>query len=410
MVLGLTLKNGWWSRTVAPAATLALLILFQSLVESHAKTPSQQEGTNKPAVVDDHCDPRGIGQFLTDLGLSEPGVVPSESDKWVCRGHEAKRTGNLKGAIEAYRRAIELDPKNDIAHWELGRAFKEQGDSDGAIAEYREVVRLRPESVDAHLDLGNMLVAIGNVDDALTEMHEAIRLAPQDPYAHAGLCNALRNKGDLNGALVECRKALSLKPDAALLSWLHLKYGILLQADNDLDEAVAEIREAVGLEPTEPEAHYRLGSALEKKGGQQALAESELRESLRINPSYAEARLALGEVLWGKCLDERFAFLKAAPTGDLAAIAEAFKVVLTFPPQSCRQTVIETRKAVDLKPNWAEAHYLLAGELWSNGDADGDEALREYATACSLDPSNPKFCNDYQDREKQWDSKHHRRK
>jgi S1-C subfamily serine protease/Flp pilus assembly protein TadD len=375
----------------------------------NSPSPAGGEGAKKPAVVADRCDPSGIRQLLADLGLGEPSVAPSESEKWVCRGDEAKRAANLKGAIEAYRRAIELDPRGGIAHERLGRALEEQGDMDGAIAEYRERVRLWPDSVDTHLDLGNMLVAKGNLDDALTETHEAVRLAPQDPYAHAGLCNALAKKGDLNAALVECRKALSLKPDAALLPWLDRRYGLLLQADGDLDGAITEFREAARLEPAEPAAHYRLGSALYKKG-QLAPAESELREALRINPSYAEARLALGEVLEGKCVHDRMPLFAAVPTDDIAAAAPVLEEALTYPFQSCGQAVIEIRKAVNLKANWAEAHYQLAEDLWMNGDAYRDEAIREYATACSLDPSNPKFCNDYQDHDKRWDSKHHRRK
>ncbi len=408
VALGLTLKNGWWSRAIAPAATLALLIPFQSLVELHAKTPLQQESTKEPAAIADHCDPRGIDQLLADLGLGEPSP-PSESDKWVCRGDEEERAGNHERAIETYREAIRLEPNNATAHFRLADALKNQGDLGGAIAEYHQSLRLKPNLVDAHLHLAESLSERKETDAALTEAREATRLAPEDAYAHAGLCKAFGEENDLNGALFECRKALSLQPDAALLPWLHRSYGILLETDGDLEGAIAEFREAVHLKPDEPEAHYRLGNALDEKG-EQARAEPELREALRINPTYADARLALGKLLSAECLRDKAALLAKIPAHDLAASPQGFQDLMNLPFGHCEEAVAESRKTLALKPNWPEAHHELATALWESGDAYRDEALKEYATACSLDPSNPKFCNDYQNYEKRWDPKHHRNK
>lgn len=391
-----------------------------------------RDGDEKSARVADVCEE------MASLG------VYTESAKWVCRGDEAKSAGKPESAIEAYRKAVQLDPQNDIAHIELGEllerrgeipeavaefreairsapggprphfrladALRKQGDLDGAIAEYRETLRLRPDFVDARLSLGNTLIAKREMDAALTEMREAVRLAPEDAYAHAGLCRALQEKNDLNGALTECRRALSLKPDANLLPWLHRGYGTLLQADGDLDGAISEFRELVRLQPENSDAHYHLGKALYEKGEHVPVSvaraefwpetESELRVALQIKPDDAEERLALGKILLSEGKVAKADLLAAMPAcaqddpeQAVTCHLEGMEVVESLPSPEFQQAAAEFRKALSLEPNWAEAHSQLAEALWWNGYAYRDEALREYATACSLDPQ---FCKDYE--------------
>ena len=79
------------------------------------------------------------GKFLM------PGVVDTNAHLTVygvdsAAGHETLvRNGprNHELAIEAYRKAIQVDPQNDIAHTELGELLQRMGKLQEAIAEYR---------------------------------------------------------------------------------------------------------------------------------------------------------------------------------------------------------------------------------------------------------------------------------
>jgi serine/threonine-protein kinase len=63
-----------------------------------------------------------------------------------------------------------------------------------------------------------------------------------------------------------------------------------------LDEAVAELRQAIALGPKDGQAHYDLGNALRDKGQlDEALAE--YREAIQLKPDFAEAHCNLGGVL-----------------------------------------------------------------------------------------------------------------
>ena len=76
----------------------------------------------------------------------------------------------------------------------------------------------------------------------------------------------------------------------------HFRYGDVLVEQGKMDEAAAEFREAIRIDPNLAEAHVYLGTIL---GHQTKLDEAiaEFREAIRIEPNLAEAHAYLGKVL-----------------------------------------------------------------------------------------------------------------
>ena len=60
------------------------------------------------------------------------------------------------------------------------------------------------------------------------------------------------------------------------------------------EQSLAEMREAVRLDPDDPSSHYGLGYELRYRG-KLAEAERELHVALRLNPGYAKAYGLLGD-------------------------------------------------------------------------------------------------------------------
>ncbi len=56
--------------------------------------------------------------------------------------------------IEGIKAALEKDPSDAQAHFQLGLAFMALGRHEQEIAEYLEAVRLKPDFADAHFNLG----------------------------------------------------------------------------------------------------------------------------------------------------------------------------------------------------------------------------------------------------------------
>jgi Flp pilus assembly protein TadD len=49
----------------------------------------------------------------------------------------------LIGAVSDYNRAIEIDPKNEMAYGDRGLAKSDQGDFDGALIDYNQALSLK---------------------------------------------------------------------------------------------------------------------------------------------------------------------------------------------------------------------------------------------------------------------------
>jgi Flp pilus assembly protein TadD len=158
------------------------------------------------------------------------------------------------------------------------------GDVDGAVAAYRELVRLTPQDAEAHLALGGELLRKKDWDGALAALREAVRLKPDYAFAHAELGVVLVNKNDLNGGIAEYREALRLNPDDA---WTHGNLGAALWNKGDVEASFLEYKEAARLTPSDPIPHYNLALYYARQKDKRMAVES-LRKAVELNPAFKE--------------------------------------------------------------------------------------------------------------------------
>ncbi|MBI4953051.1 MAG: M48 family metalloprotease [Myxococcales bacterium] len=94
----------------------------------------------------------------------------------VNRGVEHSRAGRHAEAAAEYRRGVELDPGDAIAHYDLALALDRLGDAEGALAAARTAVRLEPDRRRCRL-----LARLAHTAGALEEADEAARRAASFP-------------------------------------------------------------------------------------------------------------------------------------------------------------------------------------------------------------------------------------
>jgi len=64
-------------------------------------------------------------------------------------GNAFLEKGDLEAAMSQYQRAVELEPKNPMCHYNLAVGFARANRIDQAEAELNTVLRLRPDYPDA---------------------------------------------------------------------------------------------------------------------------------------------------------------------------------------------------------------------------------------------------------------------
>jgi tetratricopeptide (TPR) repeat protein len=137
--------------------------------------------------------------------------------------------------VPAFRKAIQLDPKNYEAHESLGYALLDQGKKAEAEKELRAVIRLKPDSFDAHM----MLSLCVQEEPAIKALRAARDLKPHDRAACNWLVSALGRIGRVDEAIAVCRDYLRAEPYDLII---HYNLAMTLQDRGDLDGALAEFR------------------------------------------------------------------------------------------------------------------------------------------------------------------------
>jgi tetratricopeptide (TPR) repeat protein len=186
-----------------------------------------------------------------------------------------KRTGdNIPNAIAFFEQAIARDPNYALAYAGLANAYvilpfwtnADRHDSNTKAKEAAlKALRLDSNVAEAHLALGKVLFFSEiDIPGATREYERAIELKPNEAAAHHWYGNdVLASVGRFEEAIAEGKRAVGLDP---LSSVMNVDLGETLYYARRYDEALRQMRKGLDLDPSSSYAHYNLGMALQAKG------------------------------------------------------------------------------------------------------------------------------------------------
>jgi TolB-like protein/Tfp pilus assembly protein PilF len=109
-----------------------------------------------------------------------------------------------------YRRALELNPNDAMAHNWYGEYLQEMGRNEEAFAQLRQAVVLDPLSSDSANNLGDVFYTARQYDQAIRAFQKALELEPDYIDAHVGLGWVYEEKKMYREAIAELEKAANL--------------------------------------------------------------------------------------------------------------------------------------------------------------------------------------------------------
>ena len=145
-----------------------------------------------------------------------------------------------------FRRAVAVNPNNDIALLDLGVALDAQGRFAEALEVYQQAEKTGSRRHQIHNNFGNVLGLLGRHAESLAQYRKAITLAPQNAALHSAAGSQLAALGRFEEALLEFSEAEKLDPNHARTRMEAAK--TLFKMGRDA-EGVNEFRAALQIEP-----------------------------------------------------------------------------------------------------------------------------------------------------------------
>jgi Flp pilus assembly protein TadD len=185
-------------------------------------------------------------------------VEEGEARAWLALAHLLE-TKKPQDALQAYRKASELTPKDPEPHLSAGLLHERQKEFTAAEAEYRQVLILDPNSTEAALGLTNIYMKSGRFGDAEPLLRRLAAERPDDVGVHIQLGRLLTVQGKKDDAIAEMLAALKLSPHD---SDAQRELVDLYAGAGKNDQAESLYRTLVAAQPNDAELHRGLGQAL----------------------------------------------------------------------------------------------------------------------------------------------------
>ncbi len=303
------------------------------------------------------------------------------------RADERIAQNNRTGAVADWNRALEIDPRNVLVHFNLGKADFQDRDYANAIEHFRAAISDDRFFTDAYAQLADAYLADDQPQQAIDTLRQALNMfhtgslhpsilfgdtvqvqnVPHDVTVSdmaRKLARLESGYGHPDQAMAALENAKPSKQNAEL--WRDIARDFQTRGDAESAEialnraAESEVKELVESESSEEEIksgialeHFNRGEELYERGYSDDAFE-EYEEAVRLNPDHTEAHHGLGIIYQD---DEEY---------DLAEK--------------------EFREVLRIDPNHADAHFGL-GEIFDARE-DWQNALTEYREVLRISPGD----------------------
>ncbi len=278
--------------------------------------------------------------------IADGKAAPKDmSIAWAIRGNTLFNKRAFDKAIEAYSKAVDLDPDNFAIINSRGWAYEATGKDDQAIADYNSALQKRPNFAIAYNNRGTLHLRHGALQSALDDFNAALRIKNDMFFAHDNRGRVLAMNRDFDGALADFAAAEQLNPtppqpnvfrcnvytdmgkfddaigerNKGLAKAPNYQYALCSRAEayigkGNLDAALKDLNTVLGVNPNNIRAHMDRGRLFEKRGDL-AQARSDYRSAAFGLTKFDEVDVATAR----KTAQERLAALTDSGPGTANA-------------------------------------------------------------------------------------------
>ncbi len=217
------------------------------------KSYDQDEWSEHYTALEKLKDWQGLLDWTQKWTKSEPGSALAWTrlgDTYVTLAIVQGSINHYSRAIEAFHQALQIDPEDLAAWYNIALPYRKLNRHHEAIEAYRQALRISPELAEDFgiwFNLGNAYRSLDRFNDAIESYREALRINPKFAGAHNNIGCVFRNQGKYQEAISHLNEALRINPNFAD-AWYNLAIAYLDSGNRTA--ALNAYRELRRLDPT----------------------------------------------------------------------------------------------------------------------------------------------------------------
>lgn len=131
---------------------------------------------------------------------------------WNNRGVDLYSAGRYQAAIEAYDKAIKINPRYTDAYSNRGVAYDAMDQPERAVIDYSHAISLNPSLTASYVNRGLAYTDLAKYKEAIADWNVVLRRNPRnsDAYYRRGFC--YQSSASLDKALADYERACKLNP------------------------------------------------------------------------------------------------------------------------------------------------------------------------------------------------------
>jgi len=289
------------------------------------------------------------------LALAAGAWALTAADHREAEGHRSAalthaRREEWDAAFREIRAALNIEPRNPAYLYNLGIFYYNTQSYGQAVATLRDAHEFQPALIEYHRALASALEAAGMLELAEREYSALLARHPREAPAWSGRAAVELRRAKFQAARRDADRAIAL--DAKLAEAYYLR-GKTSEQEGKIEEALADYRHVLSLEPAHFNANYRLIVVYQRLGRVE-----DSRRQAAIVRSLKSQLDASNAILFGT---------RSLSSGDYVSAAEQFT------------------RAVDLRPKDTRALYYLGLSLQNQGRLEGAVDAYRQALAVNSD-------------------------
>ncbi len=192
----------------------------------------------------------------------------------------------LETTIDSCKKTVEIDPKNKIAWFFMGNAYRNNGEHEKAINSYKKAIEIDPKYVEALYNMGNANRNNGTYKKAIESYAKIVEIDPKNINAWNYMGYAFEKLREYEKAIKSYENVVEIDPNEASV-WKNIGY--VYTEIKKYEKSIESYEMALKINPNDLGAMNNIGYAYGRLGKREKAIEI-LEKVVAINPKKENAQ------------------------------------------------------------------------------------------------------------------------